>query len=1055
MTRLHHLSGMIFMILLSTIVNMTIVSMIPAGRACADERPEIFIQTGHPNGAESVAFSPDGRYVLSGSGDNTLKLWDVSTGREIRTFVGHKRSVTSVDVSSDGKYALSGSLDYTVRLWDVTTGKEIKAFQGNSSVKSIAFSPDGRFVVSGHDDKTVRLWQVSLGRAIRTFVGHTGGVRSVAFSPDGKYVLSGGEDGTRLWQVSLGSEVRSFSGNLAVNSVAFSHDGRYVLSGAPNALKLWETSTGREVQIFEKPGQVSCVAFSPDGRYVLSGDWGDIRLWDVSTGKEVRKLMKYGMVVSSASFSPDGRCVIAAGHGGIRLLEVATGSEVMSLKGYSTKIKALAFSPDNRFALSGSEDHNIRLWDLSVGREAQIFKGHSGIVSSLVFSPDNRQALSGSWDRSVRLWDVTTGKEIKTFNGHSDCVESVAFSPDGRYALSGSRDKTMKLWDVATGREARIFAGHTSTVSSVAFSPDGQYALSGSWDGTIKFWQSSTGKEVQTMKGRFPLAISPDGRYAMSGGDYGVTIREVATGKQLRILKEYDPVYFSPDGRYALSVTEGTSFKLWEVATSKEIRAFKGHTTKAASMIINSDGRYVLSGSENGEIKIWDTATGSEKITMIGFNDGEWITITPEGYFNASANGAKHLNVRIGNKIYGIDQFYAKFYRPELVQLALVGKKAPQSETLGDVLVKKPAPTVQIVFPLSGTSVEKDSIAVSLKITDNGGGIGNVNVYLNGAQVANETRGVTLKGKDSASEKMFTFTMPLIEGRNEIKAVALNREGSMESIPAMVRIVSKAAPQKPSLHALVIGINEYKNRSIALNYAVSDAAAFAGTLKKIASPLFEKTDIRLLTTPDETTKDAIIKAFDSSRSKIKPNDLFVFYDASHGVVDVVGGEEQYFLLTSNVLLLSSRHIGNDAMSQKELAGLIGSIPSQKKLVILDTCNAGKGGKEIQVALLQQTRGLTESTAVKLLQRAIGSAVFSASSDTQQALEGYKGHGLFTYVLIDGLQGKADIKKDGYITVLGLADYVEEQVVKLSGEVFNRQQTPTIQTGANFPIGMIR
>jgi uncharacterized caspase-like protein len=327
-------------------------------------------------------------------------------------------------------------------------------------------------------------------------------------------------------------------------------------------------------------------------------------------------------------------------------------------------------------------------------------------------------------------------------------------------------------------------------------------------------------------------------------------------------------------------------------------------------------------------------------------------------------------------------------------------------------------------------------------------------MYINGSQVANETRGVMIKGKAAADEKMLSFTIPLIKGQNQIKAVAFNHEGSMESNPALVSIVSNAVLQKPSLYALVIGINTYKNQSIALTYAVPDAIAFGKTLQTSASPLFEKTDIQVLTTPEATTKEAITKALEALRMKVKPNDLFVFYDASHGIVDVVDEEEQYFLLTSNVLLLSSRHIGKDAMSQKELAKLIGNIPAQKKLIILDTCNAGKGGKEIQIALLQQTRGLNESTAVKLLQRAIGSAVFSASSDTQQALEGYKGHGLFTYVLIEGLQGKADIKKEGFITIYGLADYVDEHVIKLSEAIFKRQQTPTIQTGVNFPIGRI-
>jgi uncharacterized caspase-like protein len=305
-----------------------------------------------------------------------------------------------------------------------------------------------------------------------------------------------------------------------------------------------------------------------------------------------------------------------------------------------------------------------------------------------------------------------------------------------------------------------------------------------------------------------------------------------------------------------------------------------------------------------------------------------------------------------------------------------------------------------------------------------------------------------------SGERTFSFTIPLAEGANEIRAVAFNRENSMESVPAVLSVHSKMVLSRPDLYALIVGIDEYRNKAISLKYAVSDAGAFAAGLKKAATPLFGKTDIQLLSTPETTTKEAIIKAFESLRSRIKPNDLFVFYDASHGVVDVVEEEEQYFLLTSNVLLLSSRHIGEDALGQKELARLIGGIPAQKKVVFLDTCNAGKGGREIQIALLQQTRGLTESTAIKVLQRSIGSAVFSASSDTQSALEGYQGHGLFTYFLLEGLRGKADLKNEGFVTVRGLADYVEEQVITVSEQQFKRQQAPTIQTSANFPIGKV-
>ena len=1029
----------------------------------AEEKPEILVQTGSSDLIDSAAFSPDGRYVLSGSSNSEMKLWEASSGREIRTFGEY---VGSVAFSPDGKYALSGNQDKTLKLWDVSSGKEIRTFRGHTDrVHSVAFSPNGMYALSGSFDKTMKLWDVSSGREIRTFRGHTAVVR-VAFGPDGRYALSGSRDNAmKLWDVSSGREIRTFQHTDWVESAAFSPDGKYALSACGYWMRLWDVSSGKEIRTFQgHTKQVWSVAFSPDGRYALSGSSDNtMKLWDVSSGREIRTFQGHTDTVFTSTFSPDGRHALSGSSDKtMKLWDVSSGKEIRTFQGHTKWVNSAAFSPDGRYELSGSADATLKLWDASSGREIRIFRGHTRDVRSVAFAPDGRYALSGSDDDTMKLWDVSSGKEIRTFRGHAKHVWSVAFSPDGSYALSGSLDNTLKLWEVSSGTEIRTFRGHTDIVNVAAFSPDGKYVLSSSWDKTMKVWEVSSGQEIKTISGHAywvnAVAFSPDGKCALSGGGEGMKLWDVASGTEMRTFRGHaegvGSVAFSPDGRYALSGS-WDAMKLWDVASGAEIRTFPKQAGSIQSVAFGPDGRHVLSGDRSGATTVWDAASGRELARMVGFTDGEWVAITPEGYFDSSANGAKHLNARIGNNAYGVDQFYASFYRPELVQLALAGKELPKGETLGDVLAKKNAPTVRIVSPLSGVTVDKDSVTIGLTITDNGGGLGNVNIYLNGSQVANDTRAVIVKGGEPTAEKSLTFAISLIDGENEIKAVAMNREGSMESTPAVVTVLSKAVLTKPNLYALVAGINEYKNKSISLSYAVPDALAFAETLRETAAPLFDKTEIKILTTAAETTKDAISQAFADLRSKVRPNDLFVFYDASHGVVDVVDDQEQYYLLTSNVLLLSSRHIGTDAISQKELGILIGSIPAQKKLVILDTCNAGKGGKELQIALLQQTRGLTESTAVKLLQRSIGSAVFSASSDSQQALEGYKGHGLFTYVLLEGLRGKADIKKDGFITVLGLADYVEENVIKLSEEIFKRQQTPTIQTGANFPIGKVK
>ncbi len=337
---------------------------------------------------------------------------------------------------------------------------------------------------------------------------------------------------------------------------------------------------------------------------------------------------------------------------------------------------------------------------------------------------------------------------------------------------------------------------------------------------------------------------------------------------------------------------------------------------------------------------------------------------------------------------------------------------------------------------------------VTLRLADNGGGIGDIRLYLNGTAVALDSRAVQVMAGESAG-LIREYTLKLANGRNIIKAVAFNGGNTMQSNAASLEVVATYAAEKPSLSALVIGINEFKNPKLRLNYPVADAELFAATLAQGSAGLFKKVDIRKLTAPAATTNEAIIREIKSFHS-LRPNDLFVFYIASHGTVD----DGEYFLITSNVGSLRTKKLKTDAISQDMLKVAIANIPATKKLIIIDTCNAGALGEAIQRAVL--TRGMSEDTALKILSRAVGSTILSASTSVQEALEGYKGHGLFTYVLAEGLKGGADKGKTGYIKTIELADYVDNEVPLLAEKVFQRAQYPTISiSGQAFPIGKVR
>ncbi|PTB40405.1 hypothetical protein M441DRAFT_59154 [Trichoderma asperellum CBS 433.97] len=285
--------------------------------------------SGHSRSVRSVAFSADGRYLASGSGDHTIKIWDATTGKEQQT----------VAFSADGRYLASGLHDHTIKIWDATTGKEQKTLKGHRNVVwAVAFSADGRYLASGSEDNTIKIWDAITSKKRQTLKGHRNTVSSVAFSADGRYLASGSYDHTiKIWDAITGKEQQTFKGHRnVVWAVAFSADGRYLASGSEdNTIKIWDATTGKEQQILKgHRSWVQSVAFSADSCYFASGSEDyTIKIWDITTGKEQQ-----------------------------------------TLKGHCDIVESVAFSADSRYLASGSYDDTIKIWDVTTGKERQTLK---------------------------------------------------------------------------------------------------------------------------------------------------------------------------------------------------------------------------------------------------------------------------------------------------------------------------------------------------------------------------------------------------------------------------------------------------------------------------------------------------------------------------------------------------------------------------------------------------------------------------------------------------------------------------------------------------------
>ncbi|MCQ3973974.1 MAG: hypothetical protein DPW09_11055 [Anaerolineae bacterium] len=469
----------------------------------------------------SVSFSQDGEFLVAGTENGDVRLWQVSDSQALKIFKVRSGWLRSLALSPDGNTFAHEGDNHSIQLRDIKTGQLIMILQGHKdSIWSIGFSSDGRILASGSHDQTIRLWDINSGQCLETLHEHTNKITSIAFSSNGHTLASGSYDKTiRLWNMITGQLLATLWGHVGV---------------------IW------------------AVAFSPDGNLLASSSEDQsVRLWDIKTGQCIRILNGHTGGVWSVSFCPQG-VILASGSRdqSVRLWDVQTGQCLKILQGHTDRVWSVSFSSDGRILASGSRDQTVRLWDAETGQCFNTIRGHADIVWAVTCSPDGSLLASGSGKQAVRLWDINMAKCLKTLKGHSDLVSSVSFCPQGVILASGSRDQSIRLWDVQTGQCLKILQGHTGWILSVSFSSDGRILASGSLDQTVRLWDAETGQCFNTLKhaGQVEsVCFSPDGCMIASGGnDYAVWLWDTKTGQCFSRLQghvdELKSVAFSPDG---------------------------------------------------------------------------------------------------------------------------------------------------------------------------------------------------------------------------------------------------------------------------------------------------------------------------------------------------------------------------------------------------------------------------------------------------------------------------------------------------------------------------
>jgi WD40 repeat protein/tRNA A-37 threonylcarbamoyl transferase component Bud32 len=445
-------------------------------------------------------------------------LWDLTTDEPKAVLKGHVGPAMAIAFSPDGKTLASAGFDRTIRLWDVSTGK-----QRTTTLQSLAalaatleFSPDGKLLVSGSPDAVIKLWDPSTGQERGVLRGHVNAISSLAFTADGKTLTSASLDGTvKVWDMPPPPEPLALPGHtMAVKALALLPDGkRLAVIDRVGTFKLWDLATGKELSTHaDRMRTVREAVLSPDGKTAALVSLVDekIRLYDPSTEQLRLTLKGHTKAPRCLAFSPDGQTLATGGDDNVvKLWHVATGEEQATLAGHKEPVLSLAFTRDGRTLAAGCGQWlkrdipvEVKVWDLVTRQPRTTFAIPAGSVRALAFSPDGRRLASASGD-TIQLWDLTTGKESVTVHDYSHDIVALAFSPDGKRLASGfgmtelGKGGGVKLWDPIIGREVLSLGGPNDSVAVLAFSSDGHYLFSGSGESLETLFTNKPRAEVK------------------------------------------------------------------------------------------------------------------------------------------------------------------------------------------------------------------------------------------------------------------------------------------------------------------------------------------------------------------------------------------------------------------------------------------------------------------------------------------------------------------------------------------------------------------------------
>jgi len=1041
--------------------------------------------SGHVN---NVAFSPDGKSFMAYERySGTMRFWNTSTGEILREFQAN-RGTHRVDdlsfLSPDGKKVLmTASYDRQadkcfIQLLDSTTGSVYRHYDRNDlSVYNrridAYFTPEGDLALWDLLDKKLKIIDYHRDTEVVSLQLNAADLQAVSFSNDSRYALLVCEEikagktfsSLQLWDLSLRKQewIINYTNTIPYAGMNFLPDGKSFLLAFRDyknkqiKIEVKNTLKGDTIRQFTigtiTPGDASIgtstygsISITPDGLQLITGsDFKVISMYDLQSGQKVRSYQSTGKILVPTIFN------------------------------------------DARHILIGNKDEQAKLWDLTLGREISALGVPGESLEFQYLSPDLRYLLKKRQGEAMQLWDYQTGRLLTTFPPGVEYYGAPVCSKDGKYIYFGYNEdyhpETERLWgslhkyEISTGKKMFDIEVHTDYQSDdpgggteTLISPDGKYLIFWLGDSYIRIYDSTTGNLLSTLGvesgglylWQSPIIISPNGKeLAAICGDGPAGIWDIASGKKIHSFMTLDrprSACFTPDGKQLIVGADNTSLKLWDIASGKEIRDFKGHLSGVNGLSISADEKVLLSKAEDGMVKLWDLASGKEIAQYVFFEDGEWVCLTPEGYYNASENGAQNLNVRIDNSIYSMDNFFDTYFRPDLVKAKIEGRDlALLANASFQKGVKTPPEMSMSVMTVSGSwesfsraaeniMISDGCVRIRIEGKDTGGGLKETRLFRNSKLVETGTRGLVAIPRYDYSQE---YVVALTSGENVLMVLGYS-EDMIQSNPVQAVVTyTPARLIRPDVYILAVAINSYQNSRYNLNYCVDDGKGFLDALHPRAGKLFGKV-FAYTFYDDQASKGNIVSQLNRIVEKAKPDDVFILYYAGHGIAipNEADESEFFFVLPTITQMTDLQQCRNNGISAVDLRELVRRIKATKQMMFIDACNSGSFAESFAF------RGAAEENALAKLSRATGTAIYAATTSEQFASEVKElGHGIFTFSLIEAMSGKA-LNAEGQITNNSLKSYLDIRIPQLSKQYKTIEQYPTtFSIGQEFPIGL--